>query len=209
MVTELSHQVLLDRLQKSEDALRAKADSRRTLREELTAAVDIYLPAREQYLDIMAKIRFELGDDCPVEGSDDLSRPASRRSENLKAPDLSGLEVDFAGTTNLPERVLRIALAMDGKELNVSSVTRCLIAFGQYKTTVRNFRSNVNKVFTDQPEVYVKVSKGNFLYVGPGSPWEGVALDEVVALSGCQGSRFDVVGEGSMVMNGEVPLMTE
>jgi len=173
MDEELSHKVLLDRLRESEGELRAKegelrakADGRQALRDELAAILEKYLPIHEQYLEIVARVEAELGDGGQRSGSAGSSSPAPRRGGIPRSPDLSGLDVDFTGAKNLKERVLRIALAMEGKEMNVSSVTRFLINAGQYNTTVKNFRSNVNRVFTEQPDIYHSTGPGNFIYVG-------------------------------------------
>ena len=122
-------------------------------------------------MQIVAKVRTELGDEYLPEELADVSPPGGRRGGIPKSPDLSGLNVDFAGAKNLPERVLRIAQAMDGKNMNVSSVTRFLITSGQYDTTVKNFRSNVNRVFIEGDD-YVKEGKGNFRYVAQRSSVE-------------------------------------
>ena len=166
MVQELSHEVLLERLQESEGELRTKADGRQALRDELSAILEEYLPIRERYLEVVARVKAELTAHCLQEKSGDSSQPASRRGGIHRSPDLSGLIVDFTGAKNLQERVLRIALAMDGKEMNVSSVTRYLITSGQYNTTVKNFRSNVNRVFTGQNDIYHPTGPGSFVYVG-------------------------------------------
>ena len=166
MDKELSHKVLLERLRESEGELRAKADGRQALRDELAAILEKYLPIHEQYLAVVARVKAELGDGELRSGSAGSSPPAPRRGGIPRSPDLSDLEVDFTGAKNLKERVLRIALAMDGKVMNVSSVTRLLVTSGQYNTTVKNYRSNVNRVFTEQPDIYQLAGPGNFIYVG-------------------------------------------
>ncbi len=76
--------------------------------------------------------------------------------------ELMGLRVDFTGSRNLKEKLVRIADATEDGILNATAVTRFLISSGQYKSTVKHMRPNVFNVFHDNPDLFERVSMGNW-----------------------------------------------
>ena len=76
--------------------------------------------------------------------------------------ELMGLRVDFTRSRNLKEKLIHMADATEDGMLNATAVTRYLISSGQYKPTVKPMRPNVFNVFHDNPDLFERVSKGNW-----------------------------------------------
>ena len=132
-------------LQEREDLLRAEADRIRARREIIEGTLTLL--------------------DDPVTDTTFLAAPISRTWDTGDSrPTLDGLVVDFTGTKNLSEKIIRIAKASNGHVLNVTQVTKLLISRKQYNTTVSNWRPSVDAVFRDNRDLYEKVGPANYLY---------------------------------------------
>ena len=77
-------------------------------------------------------------------------------------PELGDISVDFTGTSNIRERVHRVAVAARGTPLSPTVVTRFLIESGQHTSNVTNLRPQVYRAFRDHPELYQRVGNGCF-----------------------------------------------
>ena len=80
-----------------------------------------------------------------------------------EASALAGLEVDFTGTANLLERILRVAAATD-EPLDAMAVAEYLVARGQSGANPKNLRSQILNVLKDDPD-FEKVGVGRFRYI--------------------------------------------
>lgn len=86
-----------------------------------------------------------------------------------KTPDVdafAGIAVDFSGTSNLLERVLRVATAT-AEPLDAMSVAEYLVARGQSKSSTRNLQAHILNILKDDPD-FEKIGVGRFRYL-PGS----------------------------------------
>ncbi len=81
----------------------------------------------------------------------------------VKSDGYAGVTIDFTGTSNLPQRLVRIAQAMDGP-LDVRETAQCLIEHGLSKAKVRNLRSHIINVLRDEPD-FSKVGDGKYEYL--------------------------------------------
>ena len=80
-----------------------------------------------------------------------------------EASTLASLEVDFTGTANLLERILRVAAATD-EPLDAMAVAEYLVARGQSGANPKNLRSQILNVLKDDPD-FEKVGVGRFRYI--------------------------------------------
>ena len=137
------------------EALHREADT-------LKQQADLLLAKRDGVLLSIQVLEAKLKAEQP-----DAAFTASVRAVTAPSP-LSGLAVDFEGTTNHRQRVLRIAqVAGEGTVLNTSEVTRFLVESVCADFTVDNLRPSIHRVFDEQPEVYEKVSPGNWTLIQP------------------------------------------
>ena len=77
--------------------------------------------------------------------------------------DYSLVAIDFTGASNLTQRLVRIAQAVDGP-LDVRETARCLIQHGLSKAKARNLRSHIINVLRDEPD-FSKVGDGKYKYL--------------------------------------------
>ncbi len=75
----------------------------------------------------------------------------------------SSVAIDFSGTRNLPQRLVRIAQAVDGP-LDVRETAQCLIEHGLSKAKARNLRTHIISVLRDEPD-FSKVGDGKYEYL--------------------------------------------
>ncbi len=87
-------------------------------------------------------------------------------SQQRNITDLNDLVIDFKGSANLRERLIRIALAKEGVLLNITEVARFLIEAGESQATIPNLRTNVHDIVNGSPDLFEKVSPGTYRYLG-------------------------------------------
>lgn len=82
--------------------------------------------------------------------------------------DLSGVQVDFTGTENLRERLIRIAETAPGTYLNVTQTVKLLIRHGQSEASVHNGRVSVQRAFDTNLDIFERVEahRATYRYVG-------------------------------------------
>lgn len=90
----------------------------------------------------------------------------------------AGIEVDFTGTANLLERILRVAAATD-EPLDAMVVAEYLVARGQSGANPKNLRSQILNVLKGDPD-FEKVGVGRFRYI----PDSGADFPEVTLTTG-------------------------
>ena len=71
--------------------------------------------------------------------------------------------IDFTGASNLTQRLVRIAQAVDGP-LDVKEIAHCLIQRGLSKAKARNLRSHIITALRDEPD-FSKVGEGKYEYL--------------------------------------------
>ena len=96
------------------------------------------------------------------------SRGHSRPSVRVEDPEtnLSGLFVDFSGSRNTLERVIRIGEAAEGKLLNATKVARFLIDAGESRGKLDSVRRNVGDALKLSPQYFEAVSPRIFRFLG-------------------------------------------
>ena len=82
---------------------------------------------------------------------------------DVKSEGYASVTIDFTGASNLPQRLARIAQAVDGP-LDVRETAQCLIQHGLSKAKVRNLRSHIINVLRDEPD-FSKVGDGKYEYL--------------------------------------------
>ena len=75
----------------------------------------------------------------------------------------SGVDIDFTGASNLRERVVRIAEAVDGP-LNSMDIARCLVHRGISKAAPPNLRSHITNALADDAD-FAKIAPGRYEYM--------------------------------------------
>ena len=137
----------------------------------LTAEIELKQKQRDALLTVMDLY----GGSGDVEAESGLGQaktrpPAPEQRQGPPKPlahdttDLSDLSVNFTGTNNLFERLRRIGQVAEGRLLNLTKVSKFLLASGESCATLRNLRNNVYSCLKDHPEHFEKVSSGNFRY---------------------------------------------
>ena len=110
----------------------------------------------------------------------DISRAYSSIGEArdiIDAGALKDLEVNLQGAQNMKERIIRIAEAVPNGVVNATEVTKYLINSGIHQAQVKDMRPNVFRVFDDNPEVFEKVSPGNWRLIAKLQPIQEHFLD--------------------------------
>ncbi len=79
------------------------------------------------------------------------------------APVYPGIDIDFTGATNLHQRLVRIAEAMDGP-LDPMDMARCLIQRGQSKEMPKGLRGHITNALKDEPD-FPRNDDGTYYYV--------------------------------------------
>lgn len=74
-----------------------------------------------------------------------------------------GIDVDFTGTSNLLERILRVAAATT-EPLDAMSVAEYLVARGQSKSSTKNLRAHILNILKGDPD-FEKIGVGRFRYI--------------------------------------------
>lgn len=80
----------------------------------------------------------------------------------LGGPVWPGVDIDFAGATNLEQRVLRIAEAVPGP-LRGMDIALCIIQRGLSKATPDNLRSHIVNLLREHP-AFERVGVGEYAY---------------------------------------------
>ena len=133
-------------------------DNRELLAEYLSRAADLLTQA--EALELQAhdlRIRRE----TLLEAAD-LLRPLV----NEDPEDLTDVLADFTRCANNVERLVRIARAAPHKLLNTTRVAQYLLDHGQSKGSFKNLRTEIDRAFTKHTQLFEKVSKGTYRYVG-------------------------------------------
>ena len=86
--------------------------------------------------------------------------------------DLSKVQVDFEGTENMLDRLVRIAETIPDTHLNVTQVVKLLIRHGQTGASVHNGRVSVQRAFNSNPSIFERAEahRATYRYVGGGDP---------------------------------------
>ena len=82
-----------------------------------------------------------------------------------------GVDIDFAGTNNLTERLIRIAEAMGDERLDSMEMAHCLIQRGASKADPHNLRSHITNALAGHVD-FQKTGPGQYRY----EPAGGVTL---------------------------------
>ena len=78
-------------------------------------------------------------------------------------PMYAGVEIDFTGAGNLTQRLVRIALAVDGL-LVINEMAQCLIERSQSKAKPENLRSHISNALSGDPD-FRKIDAATYEYV--------------------------------------------
>ena len=103
----------------------------------------------------------------------ELLRPVLVEGEE---DDLTGLVVDFTGCQSILDRLVRIGQAAPERLLNTTKTAQFLLANGQSRSDLKNYRTEVNRVLANKPEYFAKMSAGTYRYIGELLP----VLDEAI-----------------------------
>ena len=90
--------------------------------------------------------------------------PAQSPAATPEPPVYDGVVIDFSGTTNLLQRVIRIAEAVDDEELDVLDMALCLVQRGVSGAAVQNLRSHISNDIKDHPD-FVRVGTRKYRYL--------------------------------------------
>ena len=90
----------------------------------------------------------------------DLLRPVLVTDED----DLTRLVVDFTGCNSIVDRLVRIGRAAPNKFLNTTKTAQFLLDNGQSRSDLKNYRTEVNRALSTNPQLFTKVSAGTYRY---------------------------------------------
>ena len=83
---------------------------------------------------------------------------------SFRPQELTGLEVDYTGATNLLSRLRCVGRAAEGGVLRVGPVAKLLIADGVSAAKFNNLRRSVDKAFRTHPEQFEYLEPGTYVY---------------------------------------------
>lgn len=89
--------------------------------------------------------------------------PVADASKTPAVTAFAGIDVDFTGTSNLLERILRVAAATT-EPLDAMSVAEYLVARGQSKSSTKNLRAHILNILKGDPD-FEKIGVGRFRYI--------------------------------------------
>ena len=106
---------------------------------------------------------------APETPMNDAPAPKRRNSRAVTPDiDLTGVRVDFTGTENIVQRIIRIAETVPGMKLNVTQVVKLLIEHNQTQQSVHNARVSVGRDFESHPDLFerIEVGRATYRYLG-------------------------------------------
>ena len=115
-----------------------------------------------------AEAELEAGGGSRASGPSPVAAPV-RHAGSSNVPDdidLTAVEVDFSGTANMLERVVRVAETVEGtgKDLNVSQLARLIVRSGQSTAAVQNLRVGVQRVIDRHKDLFERVDRDRATY---------------------------------------------
>ena len=130
----------------------------------------------------------DVGDAAPtVKTGRGRSAPRNRQIES--DIDLTVVNVDFTGTEELPEQLVRVAETVPALYLNVTQVSKLLLRHGVTQSTLHNLQVNTQRAFDARPELWKRIRAATYQYTGSqdaGPDWSGTLLDPIYSRQGDQ-----------------------
>ena len=108
----------------------------------------------------------------PTGGPEVVTPALNRRSRRVTPEiDLTGVHVDFAGTENLLQRVIRVAETLPGQRLNVSQLAYLLIRLHESQAKHHNLSVRLDREIRDRPDLFerIETDRATYRYLGAGA----------------------------------------